>query len=120
MRLDHIASPSFDPAATHRFYTELLDAVLTFAVSGNAGAQRWLLVEYALGDTTLASLTYAGMTPPRGGDLPDDIRHVAFSVADANGLERRRAAFSDAGVRFKVELHAPDDPTSTCTIPTAW
>lgn len=120
MRLDHIASPSFDPAATHRFYTELLDAVLTFAVSGNAGAQRWLLVEYALGDTTLASLTYAGMTAPRGGDLPDDIRHVAFSVADANGLERRRAAFSDAGVRFKVELHAPDDPTSTCTIPTAW
>ena len=110
IRLDHVANPSFDPAATHAFYTGVLDAPLTLAVSGVADdGARYLVVEYAFGGVSLAFLTYAGMR--RGDDgLPDDIRHVAFTVHDAAELERWTARFAAAGVQTRTELHAEGDP----------
>ena len=44
LQLDHVASPSFDPAATHRFYTELVGARLALAVDGVTSTGRHYLV----------------------------------------------------------------------------
>jgi catechol 2,3-dioxygenase-like lactoylglutathione lyase family enzyme len=110
VRLDHVANPSFDPAATHRFYTEVLAAPLTLAASGTGDdGVDYLVVEYAFGGISLAFLTYEGMQRVDDG-LPDDIRHVAFTVHDAVELERWQARFVAAGVPFRTELHGEDDP----------
>jgi catechol 2,3-dioxygenase-like lactoylglutathione lyase family enzyme len=111
LQIDHVASPSFDPAATHRFYTEIFGARVAVAASGTTDSdQRWLVVEYAIGDTQLAFLTYEGMQAPSGGDLPDDIRHVAFNVTDVDELWRWRAVFDAAKVPYRIEYHGNDDP----------
>ena len=110
VRLDHVANPSFDPAATHRFYREFLGAPLTAAASGTSeDGTRWLVVEYAFGGVSLAFLTYAGMTRASDG-LPDDVRHVAFFAHDVNEVERWAERCAAAGVRWKREVHGPGDP----------
>jgi catechol 2,3-dioxygenase-like lactoylglutathione lyase family enzyme len=110
VRLDHIANPSFDPSATHRFYTEVLAAPLTLASSGSGDdGVGYLVVEYAFGGVSLAFLTYEGMRRVDDG-LPDDIRHIAFTVHDATELERWKARFAAAGVPFRTELHGDGDP----------
>jgi catechol 2,3-dioxygenase-like lactoylglutathione lyase family enzyme len=109
IRVEHVANPSFDPAATHRFYHDLLEAPLTLALTGTGDdGVAWLVVEYAFGGVSLAFLTYAGMTRVDDG-LPDDIRHVAFTVHDAAEADRWAQRFEAAGVRWKSELH-DDDP----------
>jgi len=109
LRLDHVANPSFDPAATHRFYTEVLAAPLTLATSGTGDdGVRYLVVEYAFGGVSLAFLTYEGMRRVDDG-LPDDIRHIAFTVHDAVELERWRARFVAGSVPFRTEMNAEND-----------
>jgi catechol 2,3-dioxygenase-like lactoylglutathione lyase family enzyme len=110
VRLDHIANPSFDPAATHRFYTEVLGAPLTLAASGAGDdGKGYLVVEYAFGGVSLAFLTYEGMRRVDDG-LPDDIRHIAFTVHDAAELERWRAHFVAGNVPHRTETHGENDP----------
>jgi catechol 2,3-dioxygenase-like lactoylglutathione lyase family enzyme len=110
LHLDHVASPSFDPAATHRFYTELVGARLALAVDGvTSTGQYYLVVEYALGNTRLAFLTYAGMRRIADDGLPEDIRHVGFNVGDASELRDWHRRFAGAGVRTWTETHGNDD-----------
>jgi catechol 2,3-dioxygenase-like lactoylglutathione lyase family enzyme len=110
LQLDHVASPSFDPAATHRFYTELVGARLALAVDGVTSTGRhYLVVEYALANTRLAFLTYAGMRRIADDGLPEDIRHVAFNVSDASELRDWHDRFAAAGVRTWTETHGHDD-----------
>jgi len=110
LRLDHVASPSFDPAATHRFYTDLVGARLVLAIDGvTDDGQAYLVVEYAFAGIRLAFLTYAGMRAPVIDGLPEDIRHVAFNVSDAASLHEWKQRFVDAGVRTWSERHGSDD-----------
>ena len=39
--IDHIAHPSYDAAATHRFYSDVLGARLKAAFSGESAAGLW-------------------------------------------------------------------------------
>jgi catechol 2,3-dioxygenase-like lactoylglutathione lyase family enzyme len=109
LRLDHVASPSFNPAATHRFYTELVGARLALAIDGvTSTGQPYLVVEYALANTRLA-FTYAGMQRIADDGLPEDIRHVAFNVGETSELRDWERRFTAAGVRTWTETHGSDD-----------
>jgi catechol 2,3-dioxygenase-like lactoylglutathione lyase family enzyme len=117
--VSHLALPSFDAAATHRFCTEVLGLPLADAASGRSpewGDRAFLHTAYAL--PSGARLTYfdvESMTRPPDDGLPRDVRHVA-SEADVLAWRARIERF---GVAVVTEQHGPhtsiyfDDPNGT-------
>lgn len=105
---DHLAFPSFDAAATHRFYTEVMGLQLVRASSGVSAQWRrpYLLFAYALSDgTTLGFFEFDGIERPESDGLPRDIRHVGLSVPSANEFDGWLAKLERHCVEYAIERH---------------
>ncbi len=109
--IDHVAHPSFDPGATHRFYAEVLGARLKAALGGESAQwnARYLLAAYELEGAELDFFTYDGMVRPQPDDLPPDIRHVGLAVASSEDLARVRARLDEHAAPYWTETHDGDD-----------
>jgi glyoxylase I family protein len=109
--IDHVAFPSFDAAATHRFYTTVLGAALKSATSGDSATwnARYLLAAYELEGAELDFFTFDGIVRPQPDGLPEDIRHVGIAVASAADLARMRARLDEHAASYWVEQHDGDD-----------
>ncbi len=106
--LDHLAFPSFDAAATHRFYTEVMGLPLVRASSGVSAQWRrpYLLFAYALSNgTTLGFFEFDGIERPGSDGLPRDIRHVGLNVASPNEFDRWLAKLERYCVEYAIERH---------------
>ncbi|CAM2143508.1 protein of unknown function [Pararobbsia alpina] len=106
--LDHLAFPSFNAAATHRFYTEVMGLRLVRASSGVSAQwhRPYLLFSYELGNgTTLGFFEFEGIERPESDDLPRDIRHVGLSVPSAADFDQWLAKLDRCGVEYAIERH---------------
>ncbi|RKP57542.1 VOC family protein [Pararobbsia silviterrae] len=106
--LDHLAFPSFDAAATHRFYTEVMGLPLVRASSGVSAQWRrpYLLFSYALGNgTRLSFFEFDGIERPESDGMPRDIRHLGLSVPSAEAFDQWVAKLDRCGVEFAIERH---------------
>src|SRR5438876_7287348 len=106
--LDHLAFPSFDPQATHRFYSEIMGFPLVFAMDGDSPSwkKKYLLTAYAIGDDRfLDFFSYEGMRRPKKDALPIDIRHVAFSVDSQAEVKAWRKRLDRHRVSYWTEEH---------------
>jgi glyoxylase I family protein len=108
--IDHVAHPSFDVAATHRFYAELLGARLKFALSGDSPEWNasYLLAAYELEGCELDFFSYVGITRPSPDGLPRDIRHVGIALSSAADLARVRERLNRDGIAYWTERHDDD------------
>ena len=109
--IDHIAHPSFDAAATHRFYADVLGARLKSAVTGDSrewGA-RYLLAAYDVEGAELDFFTFDGIVRPQPDGLPKDIRHVGIAVGAATELACVRARLDEHAISYWIERHDGDD-----------
>ena len=109
--LDHIAHPSFDVAATHRFYTEVLGARLVSATSAHSPewSARFLLAAYRLERAELDFFSYEGIVRPPPDGLPHDIRHAGIALASAEDVTRVRERLERHSVAYWVERHEDGD-----------
>ncbi|GAA0723879.1 VOC family protein [Dokdonella soli] len=112
LRSNHYAFPCFDAATTDRFYREVMDFPLVFAMSGPS--PEWggdfLLIGYSVGDGRyLDFFAVRGMRRPPSDGLPDDIRHVAFTTGSVRALEGWKARLAEHGVRYRIEDHGHGD-----------
>ncbi len=109
--LDHVAHPSFDAAATHRFYTEVMGAELEVAATGDSEEWKapYLLAAYRLEGVELDFFSFAGIVRPQPDGLPDDIRHAGIAVASAADVARVRERLDRHAVAYWVERHDGDD-----------
>lgn len=108
--VNHIAYPTFDTAATHRFYTEVLGCKLVAAIREDhvpsTGAQTpFLHTFFALeSGECLAFFEVEGIEPPTDDGLPTWIRHVALSVGSPAELTRVREQLLSRGVQVTDEI----------------
>jgi len=109
VRIDHVAYPSFNAAATCRFYTEVMGFPLVEAWQGDSeawGNKKCLLTSFALGHgQTISFFEFVGIRRPKDDGLPKDIRHVALAVPSRRALadwQRRLAAHA---IKFWTEDH---------------
>lgn len=108
VRIDHLAFPSFDVAATYHFYTHVMGFRLTSAFAGTSpewGNQRYLMATFALGSAHVHFFAIAGMKRPRRDGLPKDIRHVALAVASRAALTAWKKRLDAHRVSYWVEDH---------------
>jgi catechol 2,3-dioxygenase-like lactoylglutathione lyase family enzyme len=103
--IDHVAHPSFDAAATHRFYTDVLGARLKSAFSGESSTwnARFLLAAYELEGAEVDFFSYAGIVRPPSDGLPRDIRHVGVTVASPTDVTRLRQCVEANAVEHWIE-----------------
>lgn len=107
LRFDHLAIPVYDAAATHRFYTEVLQLPLVDALSGDDwGGKPWLMMFFGTGGGQLLALCalHGAQRPPADG-LPADVRHYAFSVASDAEQADWKARLRRHGIAFSEEDH---------------
>ncbi len=117
LRLDHVAFPMYDVAATRRFYGETLGLPLAAAHSGdNWEGKAWLMMIFADGDgRQIALCAFRGLRRRREG-IPQDARHYALAAATPTHLNGWRKRLREAGVAFREEDHGTqrslyfDDP----------
>lgn len=107
LRLDHLALPVFDAAETYRFYSEVLQLPLVDAISGDDwGGKPWLMMFFGTGSSQLIALcALRGLKRPPRDELPEDIRHFAFSVESAAVQQEWKARLERHGVRYTEEDH---------------
>lgn len=106
LKLDHVAIPVGDAAATHKFYTEVLGLPLLDAIDGDDwGGFPWLMMIFAAADNRqLALIAFKGGEYGKS-KLPNDSRHYAFSVADRAQLAAWKKKLDAANVKFSEEDH---------------
>ena len=109
--IDHIACPSFDAAATHRFYADVLGARLKSASVGDSAEwnARYLLAAYELEGAELDFFSFEGIVRPPPDGLPKDIRHVGVAVRSADDLSRVRERLDRHQVSYWIERHDGDN-----------
>lgn len=120
VRIDHVAHPSFDTLATHRFWTKVMGCALVHAQSGTSEQwnARYLLTAYGLGAAgTIDFFEIDGVTRPPDDGLPKDVRHVAFAMGTREEVDEWEARLAEAGVEFWTEMHADGDPHVYVTDP---
>ena len=107
LRFDHLALPVFDAAETYRFYSEVLQLPLVDAMSGDDwGGKPWLMMFFGTsGSQLLALCALRGVRRPPRDELPEDIRHFAFSVESAAVQAQWKARLERHGVRYSEEDH---------------
>lgn len=105
LTLNHAAYPTFDSAATYRFYTELLGCQLVAAIRKDAvpstgDATPFLHTFYALeSGECIAFFEVDGMKPPQQSDgIPNWIRHIAFTMESVEAVEAAKQRLEEAGV----------------------
>ena len=108
LRLDHLAFPVQDAAASYRFYSEVLQLPLVDALTGDDwGGRPWLMMFFATGDGQLLALcALRGAPPPPPTQLPQDVRHFAFSVASPAEQQLWRERLQRHGIACSEESHA--------------
>jgi catechol 2,3-dioxygenase-like lactoylglutathione lyase family enzyme len=109
LRLDHVALPVSDVAASYRFYREVLQLPLVQTAKGDDwGGRAWLMMTFAAGDgRQLVLCALAGAAPPTLTDagLPRDVRHYGFSVASSEERQAWKERLEDCQVRCWEEDH---------------
>jgi catechol 2,3-dioxygenase-like lactoylglutathione lyase family enzyme len=121
LRLDHLAIPVDDAAASLRFYRDVLGLPLLAAHDGDDwGGHPWLMMVFGLGDgRQLALCALRGGPPTATPGLPRDLRHVALAVATRRELEAWRDRLVAGGVEHWGEDHGAQrsiyfpDPSGT-------
>lgn len=105
-RVNHVAYPTTDSAATYRFYTEVLGCRLVAAVREeevpSTGAKTpFLHTFFAMHDgTCLAFFEVDGMGPPADDGIPSWVRHIAMDVESMAQLEAWKEQLRAHGVDF--------------------
>jgi glyoxylase I family protein len=110
--IDHVAHPSFDVAATHRFYTEVLGASLKAASSGDSPEwkARYLLAAYELEGAEIDFFSYEGIARPPADGLPREIRHAGIALPSQADVSRVRQRLDAQGAEYWIEHHdGPED-----------
>jgi catechol 2,3-dioxygenase-like lactoylglutathione lyase family enzyme len=106
LRLDHLALPVFDAAATYRFYSEVLQLPLVDALSGDDwGGKPWLMMFFGTGSGQLLALCALRGAERPAEALPADVRHYAFCVASAAEQREWMARLIRHGIAFTEEDH---------------
>ena len=106
LRFDHLALPVYDAEETYRFYGEVLQLPLVHALSGDDwGGKPWLMMFFGAGAQLIALCALRGARRPAGDELPDDVRHFAFSVGTAAEQRRWMARLKSHGVACTEEDH---------------
>jgi catechol 2,3-dioxygenase-like lactoylglutathione lyase family enzyme len=102
--LNHVAYPTWDSAATYRFYTEVLRCPFVAAIQldevpSNGAATPFLHTFYALSNGgCVAFFEVDGLTPAADDGVPSWIRHLALDVESVESLTQWRQHFLDHGV----------------------
>ena len=98
MRIDHVAHPSRDPAATHRFYSEVLKLRLIQAYAGPE-----LMLVYRLpGGGSLVFSARRGDTRPPGDGMAWERRHVGLTVPTRAEFDAWLQRLKECGVRHEL------------------
>src|SRR5262245_55270418 len=99
--VDHLALPSYDLAATHRFYADVLGLEFRGEFGGRSaewGDREYRAKSYAAPSGTLFDFFWVeGVTRPPNEE-PIGIRHFALGVASRAEVERWQAALRRAGL----------------------
>jgi catechol 2,3-dioxygenase-like lactoylglutathione lyase family enzyme len=121
LRLDHVAFPTFDLAATDRFYCELLGLERVFAHAGRSaewGDRDYAIASYATADGRVIDFfALGGVAQPAPDGLPADIRHVALAVESLDALDAWKRRLADARVAFAFDDHGGAHPSLYLTDP---
>jgi len=109
LRIDHVAFPSFDAAATHRFYTEVLGLELVSATEGRSpewGDRAFLLTCFATGTGQLLDFFQVeGHERPALEGIADEIRHLALAAGSRDELVHWKRRLDRHGVPFEEDAH---------------
>lgn len=99
-RLNHVAYPTFDTAATVRFYTEVMGFRLVDAVRDERGPKPFLHTFFAMeSGEVIAFFDIPGLEKPKRDHLPPWVRHFAMSVDSMETLHAWKARLESHGVR---------------------
>jgi glyoxylase I family protein len=99
-QLNHVAYPTFDTAATVRFYTEVMGFRLVDAVRDESGPQPFLHTFFAMeSGEIIAFFDIPGLEKPRADHLPPWVRHLALSVDSAETLAAWKRRLEEHGLR---------------------
>lgn len=109
LKLDHVALPIRDVAASHRFYSDVLGFSLVSAQEGGDwGGYPWLMMIFSAGDARqIALIAFRNRPPPLADGLPDDVRHYAFATDSKRDLLAWKQRLEKKGVAFWEEDHGP-------------
>jgi len=111
IRLNHVAYPTFDTAATIRFYTEVMGFRLVAALEGvsEPERQRFLHTFFAMeSGEIIAFFEVDGLEPPAPDRLPRWIRHLALSVDSKETLAAWQQRLQRHGVRVTGPVNHDD------------
>lgn len=98
--LNHVAYPTFDTAATVRFYTEVLGFRLVDAVRDESGPKPFLHTFFAMeSGEIIAFFDIPGLEKPKRDHVPPWVRHLALSVDSAETLAAWKRRLEEHGVR---------------------
>jgi catechol 2,3-dioxygenase-like lactoylglutathione lyase family enzyme len=98
-RLNHVAYPTFDTAATVRFYTEVLGFRLVDAVREERGPKPFLHTFFAMeSGEVIAFFDILGLEKPESDALPPWVRHLALSVDSPEILAAWKRRLEDHGL----------------------
>lgn len=104
-RLNHVAYPTFDTAATTRFYTEVLGFSLVEAIRGedramDGATHSFLHTFFAMGSgEIIAFFEVDGLERPTPDALPRWIRHLALDVDSKETLFAWKAHLEAHGLK---------------------
>lgn len=108
--INHIAYPTVDTAATHRFYTELLGmefvgAIQEDEVPSTGEKTPYFHTFFALpSGECIAFFEVRGMQEPRPDGIPTWIRHLALTVASLDDLHEAAVKLRAHGVEVSDEV----------------
>ena len=98
-RLNHVAYPTFDTAATVRFYTEVMGFRLVDAVQDAIGRTRFLHTFFAMeSGEIIAFFDIPGLEKPARDHVPPWVRHLAMSVDSRETLAAWKTRLESHGV----------------------
>lgn len=100
IRLNHVAYPTFDTAATVRFYTEVMGFRLVDAVRDERGPAPFLHTFFAMeSGEVIAFFDIRGLEKPKRDHLPPWVRHLAMSVDSPETLAAWKARLESHGLK---------------------